>query len=54
MREIEKKKIRRLKAKVKRGMLLIGELKELKAKVKKGVPLIGGQRSMEQQEPNNS
>jgi hypothetical protein len=35
-------------------MLLIGELKELKAKVKKGVPLIGGQRSMEQQEPNNS
>jgi len=31
-----------------------GELKELKLKMKKCVPLIGGQRSMEQQEPNNS
>jgi peptidase E len=54
MGEIERKMIRRLKAKVKRGMLLIGELKELKAKVKKGVPLIGVQMSMEQHEPNNS
>jgi len=49
MREIERKRIKRLKAKVK---VKRGVPEELK--VKKGVPLKGEQRSMEQQEPNNS
>jgi hypothetical protein len=40
MREIDRKRIKRLKAKVKVKRCVSGELKELKSKVKRGVPLI--------------